>query len=76
MKINVDPRKNSGATCSMLTGETTMYKKTNMMRTPIHLEWTPVRYVKIVWEKMYDPVNPKVNPDITARIDVQVRRIV
>lgn len=36
------------------------------MKNPIHREWTPVRYVKMVCEKMYDPVNPNVRPDITG----------
>jgi hypothetical protein len=33
-----------------------------MINIPIHREWTPVRYVNIVCEKIYDPVKPKVNP--------------
>jgi hypothetical protein len=62
MNISVEPRKNNGTTSSILIGDAMTYPNMMIINIPIHLEWTPVRYVKIVCEKIYDPVNPNVNP--------------
>lgn len=67
MKIRVDPRKNSGEISKTFTGETTTYTMIIIKSIPINRECTPVRYVKRVCEKMYEPVNPKVIPDITEQ---------
>jgi hypothetical protein len=56
IKINAEPRKNNGDTSNTLIGETTTYANIRTHKAPIHREWTPVRYVKIVCENIYEPV--------------------
>lgn len=63
MNISVEPRKNRGVTSKKLTVEMTTATKLRATKIPIHLDLHPVRYVNIVWLKMYDPVNPPRQPE-------------
>ena len=59
MKIRVAPRKNKGAIDNKLIGDNTTRIYAPIMITPTYREWQPDRYVKIVWEKIYEPVDRK-----------------
>lgn len=55
IKIRVAPRKNKGAIDNKLIGDNTTKIYAPIMITPTYREWQPDRYVKIVWEKIYEP---------------------
>lgn len=59
IKIRVAPRKNRGAMDNKLIGDNTTKIYAPIMITPTYREWQPDRYVKIVWEKIYEPVDRK-----------------